>query len=79
MLSNCLIKAAAEYERQRQANGDDTEESSLALGEVLTDNKTIKCNENDECYTLWQHDSSNKDVITILKQGTCRILLAFKW
>ncbi len=65
------LQAAAEYARQRHASDGAAagDLSELATGEVLPDNKTIKCNVDDFCYTLWQQDLSNKDVKTVLKQG----------
>ncbi|XP_050405943.1 bone morphogenetic protein receptor type-2 [Patella vulgata] len=39
-------------------------------GEILPDNKTIRCVEDKTfCYTLWSADAHNKTQITIIKQG----------
>ena len=41
------------------------------FGEILPDNKTIKCPENkDFCYSLWLADPTDRTKVhTILKQG----------
>ncbi|ESP01630.1 hypothetical protein LOTGIDRAFT_172578, partial [Lottia gigantea] len=45
-------------------------DKSLYGGEILPDNKTIRCvEEKTYCFTLWSTDANNKSQISVIKQG----------
>ncbi len=67
---------AAERQRQYEASVVDVDPASLSEGDLMPDNKTIKCQAGDFCYALWQIAdpmSNTKDIM--LKQGMYKTIL----
>lgn len=69
---------AAEGDNTVCAHGDDlpitdgvtrSMSSELLGGEVMDDNRTIRCSSNIYCFTLWVSDARNRSRVSILKQG----------
>ena len=70
-----MVLQAAERQRQYEASVVDVDPASLSEGDLMPDNKTIKCQAGDFCYALWQIAdpmSNTKDIM--LKQGMYKII-----